>query len=67
MPRKDDVDTMGAMGKQISIRLDLQTLEYFRALADELGIPYQTLINMYLRECAEKGKRPSFRWTPGSS
>ena len=50
--------------KQISIRLDTDTVEYFKDLSEELGIPYQTLINLYLRECAEKGKRPSFRWTP---
>jgi len=48
--------------KQLTIRLDEDTLTYFRDLADETGIPYQTLINLYLRECAMTKKRPSMRW-----
>ena len=48
--------------KQITIRLDEQTLAYFKALADETGIPYQTLINSFLRECAVARKRPSMKW-----
>ena len=52
--------------KQLTIRLDQDTLDYFQGLADDTGIPYQTLINMYLRECAEKKKRPSLRWKAAS-
>jgi uncharacterized protein (DUF4415 family) len=48
--------------KQITIRLDVQTLDYFRTLSEELGIPYQTLINLYLQDCASAGKRPSTTW-----
>ena len=48
--------------KQITIRLDQETLAYFKRLADEAEIPYQTLINFYLRECARAKKRPSLRW-----
>ena len=48
--------------KQLTIRLDEETLAYFRELADETDIPYQTLINFYLRECAQEKKRPSLRW-----
>ncbi len=48
--------------KQLTIRLDEDTLAYFRELADETGIPYQTLINLYLRECAAEKKRPLMRW-----
>jgi predicted DNA binding CopG/RHH family protein len=48
--------------KQITIRLDEQTLAYFKTLADETGIPYQTLINSFLRECAVMRKRPSMKW-----
>jgi len=48
--------------KQLTIRLDEDTLAYFRQLADETEIPYQTLINFYLRECAQEKKRPSLRW-----
>lgn len=48
--------------KQITIRLDVQTIDYFKELAGELGIPYQTLINLYLQDCATTGKRPSTTW-----
>ncbi len=48
--------------KQLTIRLDEDTLAYFRELAEETGIAYQTLINLYLRECAQERKRPSMRW-----
>ena len=48
--------------KQITIRLDEETLEYFKRLADDTEIPYQTLINLYLRECAKAKKRPGLKW-----
>ena len=48
--------------QQITIRLDNVALEYFRNLAAELDVPYQTLINMYLRDCAESKRRPTTRW-----
>jgi len=50
--------------KQITIRLDEETLDYFRELSAETEIPYQTLINLYLGECARSRKRPSMRWKP---
>jgi uncharacterized protein (DUF4415 family) len=53
--------------KQITIRLDTNTLDYFRALSDEIGVPYQTLINLYLQDCAATGKRPSTTWKPVAS
>ncbi len=48
--------------RQVTIRLDQQTIEHFNRLADETGIPYQTLINLYLRDCATSGKRLSLNW-----
>lgn len=48
--------------QQITIRLDKPTIEYFRELAEETGIPYQTLINLYLRDCASTGRKLSMRW-----
>ena len=48
--------------KQVTIRLDVPTLDYFKELSGDLGIPYQTLINHYLQECAASGKRPSMTW-----
>ena len=50
--------------RQVTIRLEHDTIEYFQGLASELGIPYQTLINLYLRECATSRKRLSVRWRP---
>jgi len=50
--------------RQVTIRLDLPTIEYFKAMAVETGIPYQTLINLYLRDCAATGKRLALRWKP---
>lgn len=47
--------------KAISIRLDTQAIEYFKNLGEEIGMPYQSLINMYLMECAADKKRPGFR------
>jgi len=48
--------------QQITIRLDKPTIEYFKELAGESGIPYQTLINLYLRDCAATGRKLSMRW-----
>jgi uncharacterized protein (DUF4415 family) len=48
--------------KQVTIRLDEDTIEYFKALAEEKGIPYQSLINLYLRECAESARKLELRW-----
>jgi uncharacterized protein (DUF4415 family) len=46
--------------KQVTIRLDAETIGYFKALAVEMGVPYQTLINLYLRDCATSRRR--LRW-----
>jgi uncharacterized protein (DUF4415 family) len=53
--------------QQITIRLDHQTVDYFKNLAEDTGVPYQTLINLYLRECAAKGKRLAMRWMPAGA
>lgn len=52
--------------RQITIRLDEPTIEYFKGLAEETGIPYQTLINLYLRECAGSRKKLSLKWRPAA-
>jgi len=52
--------------KQVTIRLDEQTLVYFKSLAEETAIPYQTLINLYLRECAASQKHLRLAWLSGS-
>ena len=48
--------------KQITIRLDEPTIHYFKGVAEISGIPYQTLINLYLRDCAQKGRKLSMDW-----
>ena len=40
------------MKQQVTIRLDKDTVSYFKAMAEEKGIPYQSLINLYLRDYA---------------
>jgi predicted DNA binding CopG/RHH family protein len=46
----------------ITIRLDKETIEYFKSLADESAIPYQTLINLYLRDCAVHERKLEIMW-----
>jgi predicted DNA binding CopG/RHH family protein len=48
--------------KQITIRLDNSTIEYFKKLADESGFSYQSLINLYLNDCAENKKKLKVDW-----
>jgi hypothetical protein len=48
--------------KQLTIRLDAETLEYFQELSREMSLPHQRLMNMYLRECATTRRRP--QWAP---
>ena len=46
--------------KTITMNLDTRALVYFKGLSEEIGVPYQTLMNMYLVQCAEEKKRPTF-------
>ena len=48
--------------KQISINISVEVLDYFKLQAEESGIPYQTLINMYLTDCVRKGLKPDISW-----
>ena len=48
--------------KQVTLRLGVDVIEYFKALAEETGIPCQNRINLYLRECAHAGKKPALSW-----
>lgn len=47
----------------ITIRLDKGTVSYFKGLAGEVGMPYQNLINLYLRDCAVHHKRLALKWS----
>lgn len=48
--------------KQITINIDSDTIEYFKAQSKSSGIPYQTLINLYLSDCAAKKKQIQTSW-----
>jgi predicted DNA binding CopG/RHH family protein len=50
--------------KQLTIRLDEDTIAYFKKLAEELELPYQTLINLYLKDCASSHRRLKLTWKP---
>jgi uncharacterized protein (DUF4415 family) len=52
----------GRLKQPITIRLDTATVAYFKGLAAELGMPYQNLINLYLRECAVQQKKLDLKW-----
>lgn len=53
--------------KPVTIRLDAATVQYFKALACESEIPYQTLINLYLRDCATNNRRLDLKWRKSKS
>ncbi len=48
--------------KQITIRIDEDSLEYFRRISNDVGIPYQNVINMYLRDCTKSNRKLSLNW-----
>lgn len=48
--------------RQITIRLDVASVDYFKQMATEIGMPYQNLINLYLRDCAARKRRPVVQW-----
>ena len=48
--------------RQITIRLDTAVVNYFKKLAAELGMPYQNLINLFLRDCATRKRHPEIQW-----
>jgi len=49
--------------KQVTIRLEDDVVAYFKQLAEDTGIPYQSLINLYLRDCVRSQRKPSLDWT----
>jgi len=46
--------------RQITIRIDFSTVAYFQTLAKEVGLPYQSLINLYLKDCVQKKRKLKF-------
>ena len=53
--------------RQITIRLDNMAVDYFKKMAAELGMPYQNLINLFLRDCALEKRRPAIQWVQQAS
>ncbi len=50
--------------KQVTIRMGVDIIEYFKKMAEETGIPYQNLINLYLRDCVSSQRKLSFQAQP---
>jgi predicted DNA binding CopG/RHH family protein len=48
--------------KQITIRLDEESIAYFKSISEAVGIPYQSLINLYLRDCAASNRKLNLNW-----
>jgi predicted DNA binding CopG/RHH family protein len=48
--------------KQITIRIGSKTIDYFKGMAEQTGIPYQNLIDSYLYDCAEKHRKLKVNW-----
>jgi uncharacterized protein (DUF4415 family) len=48
--------------KQVTLRLDEDALNYFKSISEEMGIPYHSLINLYLRDCAASHRKLNLKW-----
>lgn len=48
--------------KQVTIRMSEDIIEYFKNMAEDTGIPYQSLINLYLRDCVSKHRKIDLKW-----
>jgi uncharacterized protein (DUF4415 family) len=51
----------------VTMRLDRDTVSYFKSMSEETGIPYQTLINLYLRDCAVTQRKLDMKWHTGNA
>ena len=70
MRREDDIQALdprknpyaAQLKRQITINIDGSTIDYFKAQSETAGIPYQTLINLYLRDCAVNKRQLHLSW-----
>jgi predicted DNA binding CopG/RHH family protein len=46
--------------RQVTIRLDIQTIDYFKEQSAQTGVPYQNIINLYLNDCVKQGRKLTF-------
>jgi len=51
-----------SLKQPVTMRLDQDTVAYFKSMAEETGIPYQSLINLYLRDCAAHHRKLKMEW-----
>ena len=59
-PRKNPYTNR--LKKQITINIDHATIDYFKAQSEKTGLPYQTLINLYLADCAANQRTLQMKW-----
>ncbi|MCL0074247.1 BrnA antitoxin family protein [Dehalococcoidia bacterium] len=52
-----------SLKRQITIRIETEIIDYFKKLAEDSGVPYQNLINLYLRDCVHSHRKLSVKWT----
>lgn len=48
--------------KSVTMRLGVDVIEYFKTMAEETGVPYQSLIDLYLRDCAQRHRKLHAKW-----
>lgn len=48
--------------KMLTLRIDEESINYFKQLSDETGLPYQTLINLFLKDCVKNQRKPNIHW-----
>ena len=48
--------------KQVTLRIHPEVIDYFKAMAEETGIPYQSLINLYLQDCVNSHRKLNMQW-----
>ena len=60
-PRKNPYSNR--LKKQVTINIDSDTVDYFKKLSDVTGLPYQTLINLYLTDCAKNKRQLNISWS----
>lgn len=60
-PRKNPYAKM--LKQQVTINIEADTVSYFKGLASETGVPYQTLINLFLTYCKNNKLRPDLSWS----
>ncbi len=59
-PRKNPYTNR--LKKQVTIKIDGETIDYFKEQSEKSGLPYQTLINLYLADCASKRRKLNMSW-----